>query len=212
VRVSRGEKGGPIELLVGKEKDDNKDLFVKVADRPTVYAVGSWAYRDLDKGANDFRDKTLLAFAKEDAGAIEVRRGDGEAFVLKRDDAGGWMIENESAVPTASAVDRLVSDLAALKGYEVAADAPEDLAAYGLATPALAITVRDKEGKEVGSVLLGTYEADSAEQYAAMRQGESTVLRVRDYTFNQLDKKKAAFLPKPTPTATTGAAEPTPPA
>jgi hypothetical protein len=209
VRVSAGAAGKPIVLLVGKEKDDDKDVFVKVADRPTVYAVGSWVVRDLDKGPNDFRDKTLFAFAKDDAGAIELSRGDGETFVLKRDEAGAWKMENESAVPTASTVDRLLGDLAALKGYEIAADAPADLAAYGLAAPTLTIAVRDKEGKEIGTVLFGSYEIDSAKQYAAMRQGQETVLRVRDYTFNQLNKKKADFLPKPTPTAKPKAAEPT---
>lgn len=198
----------PIEVLVGKDKEDNKDVYLKVAERPTVYTVGSWGYRDLDKGANDFRDKTVLAFANDEVGSIELRHGDGETFALKRGEDGAWKVEGESATPVAATVDRFVGDLVALKGYEIAADAPGDLGAYGLASPLLTITVRDKQAKEIGTALFGAYEADSAKQYAAMRAGQQTVLRVRDYTFNQLNKKKADFLPKPTPTPTS-AADPT---
>jgi hypothetical protein len=209
VRVSFGEKREPIEVQLGKKEDDEQ-VYVRVAGRPTIYEVGSWHYRDLDKGPLDFRDRQIFAFTKGDAGTVEVHPRGESAFVLERDESGTWKIKDEPVEPVASTVDRFVDDLAGLKGYEIAEDEPTDLAAFGLAVPSTKISVRDEKGESLGTVLLGSYESDATKAYAAMREGQPTVLRLYDYIFDQVNKKKADFLPKPTPTPEAEAAEPTP--
>jgi len=136
-------------------------------------------------------------FDEGDAVEIEVARADGERFVLRRaDDA--WTLVDSGTSPNQELVDRFVEDLRGLKGYEIAADTPEDLGKYGLASPSLTITVRGKDST-LGIARFGSYEPEPpATEYTAQRDGEPTVFHVREYEFARLDKSKGDFLPKPT--------------
>ncbi len=198
IALSIGADGTETDLLVGGE-NDKQEIYVKSADRPTVYTAGSWLSRDFNKGVNDFRDKTVLSFEPADVKAVEVTRDGAETFVLKRNDSGDWaMAEAEGAVD-GGGIDRFVNALSNLDGYEIASEGADDLASYGLAPPTVNITVRATDDTSIGTVRLGSYKPDPPEtQYTAMREGGSTVFHLREYLFKQLDKKKSDFLSKPT--------------
>jgi hypothetical protein len=186
------------EILIGKEAKEDK-LYVKSSSRPTVYEVSDWVYRDLDKKLSDFRDKTVLAFDKEAVTEVAVIPGDGESFTLQRKDKTWHLSGAEEAVDPAKA-DQFLSDLHSLKGYEIAAEAPESIEPFGLASPKLTITLRAGENS-IGTVKLGAYtSAEGEKSYAAMREGEPTVFRLRDYLFTRLDHKRSHFLVRNTPT------------
>ena len=224
IAVDLGEKKGRREILIGAERAHGKKdmLFVKTADGKTVYAVGTWAWASLAKEASAFRDKTVFAFDKEAITRIEVARRDGESFVLERSTASSatppatpaaarWTVAGDSA-SRSETIAQLVSDLHSLKGYEVAAENPDTLDAYGLAEPAVIFTLHGSDGKRLGAILMGRHgSADDAgaEPAYAMAEGGDAVLRVRDYVFSHLDKKKedlveapAAKEQEPEPTAT----------
>ncbi|OFV90175.1 MAG: hypothetical protein A3J75_00450, partial [Acidobacteria bacterium RBG_16_68_9] len=132
-------------ILVGSE-NDKKDLYVKVAARPTIYVVGSWVFRDLNKTANDFRDKTVVAFDPEAVTTVTVERGDGERFTLTRGENRVWALEGSETAPEESVVTRFLDDLKDLKAHEIASDTAEDLAPYGLASPQLRVAVGGTDG------------------------------------------------------------------
>jgi hypothetical protein len=189
-------------ILVAKDKEGDK-TYVKGATRPTIYEVGSWVYTDLDKKLNDFRDKTLLSFEKEAVTLVKVDRHDGAGFTLKLSGENAWTVENVQGEVQQNRLDQYVSDLRDLKGYEILADAPEDLAAYGLDAPRLTITVQGQDAAPLGTVRIGSYSDDDTKTaYAAKRDDQATVLRLRDYVFTRLDKKVSDLLPAPTATTT----------
>ena len=82
--------------------------------------------------------------------------------------------ENEAKVK-ATAIQRFVDDLKDLKGSAVAAEPPGDVARFGLGAPALRITVSDKAGKPVGTVLAAKQDA----KYYVMREAGGTVFETR---------------------------------
>lgn len=196
-------------LQFGTEFD--KGLYVKVADRPTAFIVGTWASRDLGKSLGELRDKTVLQFDPAAVGSIQVRRSDGEAFtLLHTDDA--WAVDGATGASETGKIKTFVDALAHLKGSRVLSDNPQDLRFYGLATPVVTIAVIGKDGSALGTVRVGTKPPDEegkgTTRYTATRENDTVIAELLGYQFNQLDQKKENFLPTsaaPTPSPTAGA-------
>jgi hypothetical protein len=206
VIVDLGEKKGTREILVGAEKAHGKKdaLFIKDAAGKTVYAVGTWAWASLAKEAGGFRDKTVLAFDKDALQRVEIARRDGESFVLEKSAPAApanatpgaseprWTVAGAPG-SRSETIGQLVADLHSLKGYEVAAENPKKLADFGLEEPDASFTLHGNDGKRIGAILIGRHGAadeTGAEPTFAMAEGGPIVLRVRDYVFSHVDKKK----------------------
>jgi hypothetical protein len=188
--------GSETRLLVGKESEQG--LYVKTADRPTTFIVGKWASRDLGKGVNDLRDKTILSFAADAATVIDIARADGGHFILRSAD-GKWSIEGSDQEIDAAVVGTFVGALSHLSGNQVLGDAPpSDLAAFGLASPAVTVTVKGKDDVLIGAILAGSYSPQPpATEYTVKRTDQPTVFQLRDFQFKQLDRKPADFVAAP---------------
>jgi len=193
--------GKQTRLLVGKETDQG--LYIKDGDRPTTFVVGKWASRDLGKGVNDLRDKTVLSFDPGSATVIDVTHGDGGHYTLRSTD-GKWSLEGSDQALNSATVESFIAALSRLSGNQVLADTTDDLTAYGLATPAVIITVKGKDDVLIGTVRAGSRSPNPpATQYTVKRDNEPTVYELRDFQFKQLDKQPADFVapPKPPPGA-----------
>jgi Domain of unknown function (DUF4340) len=202
VDLAIGADGAVTRLLFGKETTD-KSVYVKLGDRPTIFTVGEWGFRDADKKTADFRDKTILAAKKDDVREIRVDHEGGGAFSLKRGDDGAWKVTGADASVSEPGTDQFLDDLLSLKGYEIVTDEAGDLAQYGLEPASLKIALLDKDGKLLSAARFGKYEPKPpAAEYTAMREGSSTVYHVREYQFTRIDKSESDFLPKPTPAPT----------
>ncbi len=194
-------------LLLGKETD-KKEVYVQESGRPTVYTVSDWVFRDVNKNLGDLRDKTVLAFDRDAVTAVDAKRNDGATFKLVRGDDKQWRVEGREGKPAETIIGQYLGDLHDLKGYDIAADHPTDIAQYGLDQPLLTVTVTGADGKAVGTILLGEHQnADGKKEYAAMTAGGPTVFLIRDYLVTRLNKQPQDFIEVPTPTP--GAATPT---
>src|SRR5207302_345028 len=71
-----------------------------------------------------------------------------------------------------------------LRGADIAAEPAKDLAAWGLDHPDLRITLTDKEGQPIGTVLAAKHDG---KPYVT-RAGSETVFEARDYMYARLDK------------------------
>ena len=92
-----------------------------------------------------------------------------------------------------------------LRGSDVAAETATDLKPYGLDAPDLNVTLTDKDGQPIGTVLAAKRDA----KYYVMRAGTPTVFEARDYMYNRLDKQPKDFVEEPAaakPTSTTAPA------
>jgi hypothetical protein len=202
--ITVGGKEGtePQTLSLGGERTEgtSKQVFAQRQGVPTVYALGDWSYRSLDKGTNQFRDKTVLKIEPTSVGRVDLTRREGGSVVLVRQPEGGWRFESGAQGKTNEGpVTRLLEDIEELRGSEIAAESGADLGRFGLATPDVRIALADAQGKEIGAVLAAKHDG---KHYVA-RAGKGPVFEVRDYMFARLDKKPEDFVE---PTTTTTAA------
>ncbi|MFN8628027.1 MAG: DUF4340 domain-containing protein [Candidatus Binatia bacterium] len=199
VRLYLGRDKAETDILIGKE-NENKQLYVKGSGQPTVYLVSDWVLRDLDKTANDFRDKTVLAFDRDKVTKADVVRHDGVHFSLVRSNR-QWQVEGAGeGTVSQTAIDRYIGDLRDLVGYEILADDPGNLAAFGLDLPLLKVRLLGEADHSLGTILLGARAGDAAlKDYTAMAEGGRTVFKIRDYQFTRLDKRPQDFNEPPTP-------------
>ena len=196
-----GAEAAPaLRLLVGREKatdQGTRQRHIKRGDAETLYLVGDWVFGDLNKTAHDFRDKTVARFAKEAVARIEVKRRDGEGFLLSGGEA-GWQIDTQlEGELQQDALDQFVTDLHGLKGFEIVADQPQDVSSYGLDEPLVTIRAYNAAEDKLAGLLIGQTTQDDAAQVFAMAEEGQTVFGLRDYVFERLDKKPADFWDTP---------------
>lgn len=188
-----------------------KNVYVQSNLQPTVYEVGEYTYRNLLKSARDLRDKTILTFKTEDLQKAVVTRDSGASYTLVRKDD-GWIVEGVEGKPKLDTINEWIGDLSDLKGYEIVADHPQDLAAFNLHEPRLRIELSGKDNSPIGTLIFGQTRQDSEQvDVNAMVEGGATVYKVRMYIFTRLNRDPLAFVeaPSPTPPVATPAA-PTP--
>lgn len=191
-------------MLLGKQGEKN-ELYVQVNGQPTVYTVNDWVYRDLNKSAGEFRDKTLLAFDRDKLSAVEAKRKDGGQFKLVRGDNKQWRLEGNEGKLNEQTLNQFLGDVHDLKGYEVLADHPSDLAQFGLDQPLLAVTMFGEGTQKIGTVLLAPRPNDEGKkEFTGMAEGGPTVFLVRDYLVTRLNKQPQDFILQPTPTVGAG--------
>lgn len=201
VSLTVGSDGAHKTVLVGGEKTDDqggKRLYVKRGEKDTLFLVGDWVLRDLNKTANDFRDKTVAHFDQGKAAKVEVTRRDGEAFTLSRGEDGQWTINRtQDGTLKEAALAQFVRDVHELRGFEIAAENPSDLSVYGLHEPLLKIAVYDGAGAHLATVLAAQKTEGDKQEVFAMAEGDKTVFALRDYVFDRVNKKAADFWERP---------------
>jgi len=187
VGVYTGGDAPAQELLIGTEftDKDQKRLYAKRGDRPGIVTVGEWTLRSLDKTPGQLRDKTVLAFDPARVGTVKVERPDGQGFTATRSDGATWTLEG-GGTPKKAMLQRYVDDVRDLRGSDVAAEPATDLALFGLDAPALRITLSDRQGTVLGTLLVAKKDA----KHYAMRAGAVTAFETRDYMYTRLDKTR----------------------
>jgi hypothetical protein len=96
-----------------------------------------------------------------------------------------------------------VGDVHDLSGFEIITDQPGDPKAYGFDSPRLRIALTAKDGKPIGTILIGQMPNNEQLDMTAMVEGGTTVYKVRAYIFNRLNREPSKFVEAPaaTPTA-----------
>lgn len=191
VTITTSKEGSaPKTLLLGAEstQDNQKQVYAKRADGQTVYALGEWSYRSLDKNPGQFRDKTVVGFDSARVGRVTVeRKGSGTVTLARKD--GAWQVDGVEGKPKEATITRFLDDLKDLRGADIAAEPAANLERYGLDAPDLRIGLVDKEGETMGTVL-----AAKREKYYVMLEGGATVFEARDYMYTRLDKQPSEFV------------------
>jgi len=195
ITVATGKDGAETQtLLIGGEttQGTQKQLYAKRANAPTVYALGEWSLRTLDKSAGQLRDKTVLDFDPARVGEFVVERKDGGTVTVARAE-NGWRVTGAGDhKPNDGNITRFLEDLKDLRGSEIVAEPVEakDLSGYGLDAPDIRVALTDKDAKPIGVVLAAQHDG----RRYVMRDGGGTVFEARDYIYSRLDKKAADFV------------------
>ncbi|MDY6904347.1 MAG: DUF4340 domain-containing protein [Thermodesulfobacteriota bacterium] len=77
IMISLFDKDGILlrQFAVGKKAGSTNHTFIRLADNPAVYHARGSLNSTFDKTVSSLRDKTVLAFAKSDVQAIEIKMG-----------------------------------------------------------------------------------------------------------------------------------------
>src|SRR5690606_34641244 len=132
------------------DEPSKREIFVQSNAADTVYVVGSHVFSTVSKTTEDFLDKTVLEFDKDQATQVAVERQDGEGLTLDEKDDKWTVADAGDAKVKEFVASRLVDDLRGLKGQSIASeDGPKP--EFGLDQPILTIRVRKADG-DIGTI------------------------------------------------------------
>ena len=105
------DKGKPRTVDFGNDTPAGGSTYVKLADDPRVFTVGSFSKTSLDKSLNDLRDKRLLTFDSDKLARVELT-AKGQTIEFGKNGQNEWQIlKPEPARADALQVDDLVRKL-----------------------------------------------------------------------------------------------------
>jgi hypothetical protein len=128
----------------------------------------------------------LVSIPEDQVAKVQIRKSGGEDLVLDRK-SGKWEITAPQPLTAdQDAVGSLVSTVSALSSDRVVEEKAPDVSQYGLAKPALDVTVTKKDGKSQ-QVLVGD-ETPTSSGYFAKLAGDPRVFTIPSYSKTSLDK------------------------
>lgn len=161
ISVFVGKQAARQSLLFGaKQSAVEKDaIYVRRGESAPVYTVHSYAFSDVNKGLNDLRDKTLMAFDPSQVERVKISAG-AKGFTLERSADGKWqVVEGNSKVPAEVVeVEQFLDKLRDARGKSIVEDPVSDPKKFGMDAPIEVLTLNSKEGKLVGELKLAKLE------------------------------------------------------
>lgn len=177
-----------VKITVGRKSPVSQDTYVKIDDQPEILLTSTTLEATGNRKPDDLRDKQLFTFAAGDVTAVTVK--DGAATVVVRRHGDGWLLESPAKLEAdASVADGLASDIANLRaaGWIAETATPAELAANGLAKPAVVIEAELKTG-ERKRIFVG---AAAGNDRAARIEGRPQILKIADWSVKNLTKTPA---------------------
>ena len=129
----------------------------------------------------------ILDVTPADVSGITIAKADAPVLTLSKNEAGKWQITAPKPLPAdQDSVSSLLSNLSPLNSDRLLEEKAADLNAYGLAKPAVEISITEKNRKSE-DLLLGDETPTGGGAYAALK-GDPRVFIVSSYHKTGLDK------------------------
>jgi hypothetical protein len=177
VELYGGKNNREVEtLLFGfKLPEASKNaIYVRRGDgvAQPVASVADYLFTAADKGLDDLRDKTLLAFDLAAVERIAISGGPPPGVVV-RAPGGKWTITSGGKTANAEVLvaESLLDQIHDLRGTKIVEDPMIDPKRYGLEHPSLVFTLYAKDGKEIGEVRVSELEVTVAAPAAGANPG-----------------------------------------
>jgi Domain of unknown function (DUF4340) len=192
------KSGAKHSLRLGKKDFTGVSVYATVDNAKDVVLLPESLLVSADKPLQDLRDHSVLHFASADVNSFGLKNASGELAAAKDHDT--WKFTKPSSAPgDADAINSLLSAVSNARMTTVASETPDNLANYGLANPAISVTVSDAKGK-TATLSVGKKEGD---EYFARDASRPTVFRINQDLYKKLtenfsglrDKKLAHFDP-----------------
>ncbi len=160
-------------LLIGKKKDDDH-YFAKDDSRDPIMSISQSTVDVLGPTTFDLRDKSVLAFKRDDISRIELIYPD-STIICDKDTADNWNITfPDSAKAKSWKVSTLLSTLTNLKAKEFLPGTKSMFARSGLKNPRLLVRLYDKDKHFVEELSIGK-EYDDHKTYVTNHKKEEVV-------------------------------------
>jgi Domain of unknown function (DUF4340) len=154
VTLSLPAKNQEIHFSLHKQDDT---LYATSSLSTKIVSAETQVLTDIEKKAEDLREKQVVVFNSWEADKVAVKRGDSTLTVSKNKD-GKWLFEGAGQEEAdGSRVETFIRKIESLEAAEFI-DSPADLQTYGLAPPQAEVAVRTKEGEieKEFRILIGT--------------------------------------------------------
>jgi len=148
-----------------------------------------------DKDRSALRDKRLFKCTDSDIAEVRFDRADGAGFAIKKS-AAEWVLLPPPGDGTVrqSVAQRIVVGLATLAGNEVASESAEttdQLAVFGLDSPAVEVEVFSQDGSSCGRAAAAIIGADSpSPAHYVKRTDSGLVTTLPAYLYSRLDMRR----------------------
>jgi len=179
VEVTFKAKGEARGIRLGTKNPTGLWVYAQRTDKPAVFLAPDSVLREAQKGANDFRDRTVLAFERKDVTGLEVKPAAGPPVTARKQGDDDWQV----TAPLAAKADReqvsgLLEKLRGARIKEFVADGTPDAkaaAGYGLDRPlTLTLWLGEEKSRSAKTLRLGKTLPDKKGVYA-QREGEPGV-------------------------------------
>lgn len=178
-------------ILVGAKTPLSNSAYVRRGSELGVLLTSASLRSTLEKKLYDLRDKEILSFSPDQVTRLQIRTPK-ESLVLVKGEKAEWQVETPTKGKSKpGVVAAYLAALGALRAKGFAEDEPKDIKKYGLVPPSVEISLDGKDGKKLGSLLLGS---KGGGEYYAKREGSPTVFSVDEFSYNQLTKQPSDFL------------------
>ncbi|MGH9682136.1 MAG: DUF4340 domain-containing protein [Candidatus Acidiferrales bacterium] len=160
-------------LLLGDKDFTGSSVYAIADSAKSVILVPQSLFVSADKSLDDLRDRAVLHIESADVASFELKNASGEIAAGKNKD--NWEFTKPSGKAADSTdVSALMAAVANAKFVSVASETPENLAKYGLASPAITFTADDGKGAK-STLLVGKKDGDD---HFARDVSRPTVFRI----------------------------------
>src|SRR5262249_10952812 len=123
--------GKQLGLLLGAKSPTGVWVYAQERGKPNVFVIGDSVLRDAQRPLADFRDKSILAFDRQQVTGLEIVTRDDTMALEPADNR--WKLTRPVALAAdADTVGGFLEKLGSAKVKEFVAEAPASLAQYGL--------------------------------------------------------------------------------
>lgn len=185
------KNGTKHKVLLGNKDFTGNDVYALVDSQQKVTLLPNSLMTSADKTADDLRDKAVLHVDTDQAKSAELKNPSGD-IVMKKTDSGWQMTKPDTGAADSDAVSSLLSAVSSGKFASVASETPDDLGKYGLAHPAVTLTVTDGIGKST-TLIVGSKKGDD---YYARDLSRPTVFEIDGDLYKKLAQTPSELLDK----------------
>lgn len=192
------KSGAKHSVQLGKKDFLGSSVYAVVDHGKDVALLPESLLVSSDKPLQVLRDQNVLRINGSDVRSFDLKNAAGEIAAEK--DKAGWNFSKPAAgAADADAVNSIIAAIATAKFVSVESEVAENLARYGLASPAITFTEVEGAGKN-STLQIGKKDGD---EYFARDTSRPTIFRINQDLFKKLsstypelrDKKIARFDP-----------------
>ena len=179
----------PPEILFGKDAALEGRMYVRFENSKETFVAKQSVKKDIDKKAEEFRDKKLTDLTTAQVRRIAVKTPAGEMELEKKGDH--WdIVKPLRARADDEKVGDLIAQITTARIQQFVADDHGDLRSYGLAEPRGSITLFGQEGKKDQKVEI----ADSIKVFGQEDKGQ--MLQIGSVPEKEKDQVYVRFAPR----------------
>lgn len=182
----RMQNGAKHTLLFGEKDFTDASVYTVIDGGQNVSLLPSALFETVNKRLDDLRDRAVLHFDSAATASFNLKNGSGELVASKQKDMWKFSKPADSSAD-ADAIATLLGGIASAKFVGVADEKSDNLAKYGLATPAVTFTAVDDKGVKA-TLLVGKKDA---ENYFARDASRPTIFRIDADLYKKLTERYA---------------------